>query len=361
MPEKKSIFIHSPDMGRFPYPPQCPFNTSRAGKARQTVDSMGLLNSSGNIEFAPAPANKETLAKLHTGKYLDALQQAGNGKFDYDMLAMGIGTGDCPAFAGVYDHGLWAAGATITAAHQILAGNAHIAFNPSGGLHHAHSSCASGFCYVNDVVLGCMTLAEAGKKVLYLDIDVHHGDGVQEAFYDRNDVMTISFHQSGQTLFPGTGFIDELGIGPGRGYSVNLPLPIGTYDEIYMDAFRQLVLPLIKAYQPDCLVIEIGTDALADDPLAQLMLSNNVYADIITELLKFNTPLLATGGGGYNFENTVRAWSLVWAAMCQNSDAQQKLRDKPSAPNDKTSQFAAAAVQKAIEMVKENIFPFHKL
>jgi len=348
-------------MERFVYPPQCPFNTSRAGKVRQTIDSMGLLDSTDNIELAPEPANRETLAKLHTEEYLDVLQRVSDGEFDYDMLSMGIGSGDCPAFDGVYDHGLWAVGATVTGARQILAGNAHIAFNPSGGLHHAHSACASGFCYVNDVVLGCMTLADAGKKVLYLDVDVHHGDGVQEAFYGRDDVMTISFHQSGRTLFPGTGFIDELGDGPGRGYSVNLPLPIGTYDEIYMDAFRQIALPLIDAYRPDCLVIEIGTDALADDPLAQLMLSNNVYADIIAELLKFDTPLLATGGGGYNFDNTVRAWSLSWAAMCQNGDAVQKLRSKPSAPNDKTSEFAAAAVQKAIEMVKENIFPFHNL
>jgi len=350
-------------MERFPYPPQCPFDTSCGSKVRQTIDSMGLLGSNNNIELAPEPATRKILAKLHTAEYLDMLQKAGTtGQFDYDMLAIGgIGTGDCPAFVGVYDHGLWAAGATVTGAKQILAGHTHIAFNPSGGLHHAHATYASGFCYVNDVVLGCMTLADAGKKVLYLDVDVHHGDGVQQAFYDRSDVMTISFHQSGRTLFPGTGFIDELGTGQGRGYSVNLPLPIGTYDEIYMDAFRRIVLPLIEAYQPDCLVIEIGTDALADDPLAQLMLSNNVYADIIADLLKFNTPLLATGGGGYNFENTVRAWSLSWAAMCQDSAAQQKLRDKPSAPNDKTSQFAATAVQKAIDMVKENIFPFHKL
>ena len=348
-------------MERFPYPPQCPFDTSRAGKVRQVIDSMGLLDSADNIELAPESASREILAKLHTEEYLDALQRTSDGEFDYGMLSMGIGSGDCPAFEGVYDHGLWAVGATVTAVREILAGNAQIAFNPSGGLHHAHSARASGFCYVNDVVLGCMRLADAGKKVLYLDVDVHHGDGVQEAFYERNDVMTISFHQSGRTLFPGTGFVDELGDGPGRGYSVNLPLPIGTYDEIYMDAFRQIALPLINAYRPDCLVIEIGTDALADDPLAQLMLSNNVYADIIAELLKFEAPLLATGGGGYNFDNTVRAWSLAWAAMCKNSTAEQKLRGKPSAPNDKTSEFATAAVEKAVEMVKENIFPFHNL
>ena len=161
-----------------------------------------------------------------------------------------------------------------------------------------------------------MVLAEQGKKVLYLDVDVHHGDGVAYAFYDRNDVMTISLHQNPRTLFPGTGFEDEIGTGKGRGYCVNIPLPIGTYDDAYMLAIKTVVLPLIRAFKPDVFVFELGADALAGDPLANLALTNNVYADIINHLLAFDKPILMTGGGGYNVENTVRAWALAWSVLC---------------------------------------------
>ncbi len=322
---------------------------------------MGLLSGADRKEVAPRPADRSVLEKFHTAQYLETLKRAGEGEFDYNMLGMGLGTGDCPVFEGVYDHGVWAAGATVTAAKEIIAGKAHIAFNPSGGLHHARQGKASGFCYVNDVVLGCMTLAEAGKKVLYLDVDVHHGDGVQEAFYDRNDVMTISFHQNGRTLFPGTGFPEDTGVGRGKGYSVNVPLPTGTYDEAYMKAFEVVVLPLIGAYNPDCFVMEIGADGLADDPLANLDLTNNVYADIIEELLKFDKPILAVGGGGYNIENTVRAWSLAWAVLCGDMDAAGRLRDKKRSEDKGRYGYVVSAVEDVIEEVKRNVFSYHGL
>ena len=124
---------------------------------------------------------------------------------------------------------------------------------------------------MNDVALACTVLAEAKKKVLYLDVDVHYGDGVANAFYDRNDVMTISFHESGRTLFPGTGFEDEIGTGAGKGYCVNVPMPVGTYDQAYMMAFKAVAIPLIKAFNPDVIVLQLGADGLAGDPLAHLV------------------------------------------------------------------------------------------
>ena len=175
---------------------------------------------------------------------------------------------------------------------------------------------AGGFCYVNDIVLGCMALAKAGKRVVFLDIDVHHSDGVQAAFYQRRDVMTISLHQDGRTLFPGTGSVEEIGEGDGRGFAVNVPLPIGTYDAAYLRAVRKVVLPLLHAYNPDVIVLEAGADTLANDPLANLSLTNNTMADVVGLLLAFGKPILATGGGGYNPDNTARAWALVWAALC---------------------------------------------
>ena len=193
------------------------------------------------VGFEPAP--RAVLEKFHTRRYLDALQNASLGGWDYDVLSMGIGTSDCPVFTGMYEHSVLAAGATLAGASALLEGRADAVFNPHGGFHHAFPERAAGFCYINDPALGCLALAESGKRVLYLDVDVHNGDGVAFAFKDRADVMTIDFHENPRILFPGTGFENEIGSGKGMGYSVNLPLPVGTYDEAYLGAFDEVALP----------------------------------------------------------------------------------------------------------------------
>lgn len=374
----QKAFIHCPELEQYPYPESCPFKTSRAGKVRQMLTSMGLLSGKDKIEVSPQKARLKDLLQFHSPEYLEAMRRANAGEFDMDMLHMNLGTGDCPVFRGMYDYASLAAGATITGAVLILEGKARIAFNPSGGYHHAFANRAGGFCYINDVVLGCMTLADAGKRVLFLDIDVHHSDGVQAAFYDRSDVMTISLHQDGRTLFPGSGYVDEIGTGEGRGYAVNLPMPIGTYDDIYLKAFHQVVTPLIHAYNPDVLVLEAGADTLAGDPLAGLSLTNNVFVDVINNLLAFGKPILAVGGGGYNVENTVRAWALIWTALCaeqmeydqtagmggvmlENMDwaGGAGLRDRVLIPSVQQRQSVDPVVNETIEQVKQLVFPIH--
>ena len=376
----KKIFIHSPELDAYPYPQSSPLKTHRAGRVREMLLSMGLLAGSDRLEVAPQKADRQTLLMYHTPAYLDALGRINIGQFDPEMLYMGLGTGDCPAFAGVYDYASWAAGATVTAAEWILQNKARIAFNPSGGYHHSFADRTGGFCYINDVVLGCETLARAGKRVVFVDIDVHHGDGVQAAFYDRSDVMTISTHQDGRTIFPGTGFMDEIGTGPGIGYSVNLPLPLGTYDEIYMKAFRAVVLPLLHAFGADVIVLEAGADTLAGDPLAGMAMTNNVMADVINLLLAFGKPILAVGGGGYNVENTVRAWALVWSALCgdqagddftagmggvmlESTDWQggTGLRDRILVPSQAQRDTVVPVIEQTIEQLKRLIFPLHGL
>jgi len=339
---------------------------------------MGLLLGNGRSEIPPEPAERVVLKKFHSARYLHTLKVAAEGHWDSEALRMGIGTSDCPVFEGLYDYAVLAVGATITAAKLILSGSADVAFNPSGGFHHAGPERASGFCYINDMALACIILAEAGKRVLYVDVDVHHGDGVAYAFYDRDDVMTISFHQNPRTLFPGTGFEDEIGTGKGKGYCVNVPLPIGTYDQAYMKAFEAIAPPLISAYRPDVIVFELGADALAGDPLAHLYLTNNVYADIIDSLLSFNKPILMTGGGGYNVENTVRAWALAWTVLCgADSDAQASLgaggvmlettdwqgglRDRELAVSGQQRSAVTVALKATIEAVKANVFGIHGL
>lgn len=376
----QKIFVHSAALEQYPYPDASPFKTDRAGRVRKMLLSMGLLGVEDRLESAPEKADRKTLLLYHTPAYLDALERVNQGEYEVDMLYMGLGTGDCPAFRGVYDYACWAAGATVTAAKLILEGKAAIAFNPSGGYHHAFPDRAGGFCYINDVVLACQTITQAGKRVIFVDIDVHHCDGVQAAFYNRRDVMTISTHQDGRTLFPGTGFVDEIGTSEGKGYSVNIPLPLGTYDEIYMKAFRSVVLPLLHKFDPDVIVLEAGADTLAQDPLAGLLMTNNSMADVINLLLAFGKPILAVGGGGYNVDNTVRAWSLVWSALCGDQAGDDftagmggvmletmdwhggaGLRDRILIPSLTQRQSVAPAVEKVIEEVRRQIFPLHGL
>jgi acetoin utilization protein AcuC len=373
---RNSIFIYSSELEKYHYPSEHPFNTVRAKRVRDTVSSMGLLSGTGRSEVAPVPAERVVLKKFHTARYLHALKKAAAGHVDTEALKMGIGSSDCPIFKGLYDYAVLAAGGTLTAAKMILAGQADIGFNPSGGYHHAGPELAAGFCYINDVALACIVLAENGKRVLYLDVDVHYGDGVANAFYERSDVMTISFHENPKTLFPGTGFENEIGKGEGKGYCVNVPLPVGTYDQAYMKAFEAIALPLIAAYNPDVIVLQLGADALAGDPLAHLQLTNNTYAEIINQLMGFSKPILATGGGGYNVENTVRAWALAWSVLCgadqgenmnqaiggvllESTEWQGGLRDRALAVTEQQRNAVEPAIEAVVQKIKTTIFPIH--
>lgn len=378
MASRKAAFIYSTELEKIGYPPGHPFNTTRPKRVREIVNSMGFLTGNKKREVAPKPAKRIILKKFHTARYLHALKTASEGHWNSEALDMGIGTQDCPVFPGVYDYAVLATGATLTAAELILSGSADVAFNPSGGFHHAHPELAAGFCYINDVALACMVFAERGKRVLYVDVDVHNGDGVAAAFYERSDVMTISLHQNPKTLFPGTGFEDDIGSGEGLGYCVNIPLPIGTYDQAYQSVFAEIVMPLIKAYDPDVFVFELGADALAGDPLANLYLTNNTYVEIIRALLSFDKPILMTGGGGYNIDNTVRAWALAWSVLCdedtaedmllglggvmlESTDWQGGLRDRDLAVTDQQRKVVEPAIEEVKQKIKETIFPIHGL
>ena len=375
---RQAAFIYSPEFEKYHYPSEHPFHTIRAKRVREIVSPMGLLSGSGGSEVAPEPAERVVLKKFHSARYLHALKSSARGRWSPEALEMGIGSPDCPIFKGLYEYSVLAAGGTLTAAKMILSGETELVFNPSGGYHHAGPELAAGFCYINDVALACIVLAEQAKRVLYLDVDVHHGDGVANAFYDRSDVLTISLHQNPKTLFPGTGFEHETGTGKGEGYCVNVPLPVGTYDQAYMMAFEAIALPLITAYNPDVIVFELGADALAGDPLANLNLTNNVYAEIINHLMSFNKPILATGGGGYNVDNTVRAWALAWSIFCgadqgedinhaiggvllESTEWQGGLRDRALAVSDSQRETVMPALEAAIEKIIANIFPIHGL
>jgi acetoin utilization protein AcuC len=376
--DRNVVFIYSEELEKYQYPPEHPFNTIRAKRTLEVIKSMGLLSGPNRSMVAPRPAERVVLKKFHTARYLHALKTASKGDWDTEALSMGIGTQDCPLFKGLYQYATLATGATLDGAEMLVSGRADVAFNPSGGYHHAGPEKAAGFCYINDVALACITLAEQNKKVLYLDVDVHNGDGVAEFFHDRSDVMTISLHQNPKTLFPGTGFESDIGTGPGEGYCVNVPLPVGTYDMAYMKAFKAIVPPLAGAFDPDIIVFELGADALAGDPLGNMHLTNNVYAEIIDHLLSYNKPILATGGGGYHVGNTVRAWALAWSVFCgadagedmdmavggvllESTEWQGGFRDRRLAVSQSQREAVLPSIDATIKKLKETVFPIHGL
>lgn len=376
MNPRRLAFLYTPEIEELSYPADCPFKTQRVGLTRQRLVSLGLLG--GAQEIAPRRALLSELERIHTPRYLEELQRAAAGELTVDGLHMGLGGPDTPVFKHLFTYGAWACGAALEAADLLLTNQADIAFSLLGGFHHAVAERAAGFCYLNDVALACDRLAAAGRRVAYVDVDAHHGDGVQAAFYRRDDVLTISLHESGKTLYPWGGFEDEIGEGPGLGFNVNVPLPAGTFDEAFLLAFDRVVVPLLGAFNPDCLVLELGMDALAGDPLTHLSLTNNAHAEVLQRLLEVHRPLLVAGGGGYHVANTVRGWALAWQTCSGEGDAPDYsiglggvmlgtsewaggLRDRelPVTPEQRAA--VEPALRASVEAVIRQVFPHHGL
>jgi acetoin utilization protein AcuC len=234
---------------------------------------------------------------------------------------MGIGPGDCPAFRGMHEASALVAGGSIEAMDRILAGEERHAFQPGGGLHHAGRARASGFCIYNDVALAVARARDAGHRVLYVDLDVHHGDGVQWLFWDDPQVLTLSIHETGQELFPGSGFLDETGGPDAPGSAINVPLDPGSGDRSWLHAVEAVVPAAAAAFRPTMLVTQHGCDSHAYDPLAHLRVTTAAYAQasaLLDDLAHRHTDgrWFATGGGGYDAYRVVpRSWSLVWLAQ----------------------------------------------
>jgi acetoin utilization protein AcuC len=280
-------------------------------------------------------ASREEIERYHLPAYLDALESAETLSF-VDLARWGVGPGDNPVFPGLWTSCLSIAGGSLEAVRWLLeglaAGEVRRAFHPGGGLHHAQRDRASGFCYVNDPVLAILEIRAAGYRVCYVDVDAHHGDGVQEAFYEEPAVLTVSIHQDGRTIFPGTGFPNEVGRGAGLGYAVNVPVLPGSADDEY-DYFREQILdPLWDAYRPDVLVTEIGVDSLRDDPLTVLNWTLSGLDRFLIWASEKATPWLAVGGGGYRRWNAIRGWALVWARMLGTTLPSRRPSGGPEGP-----------------------------
>ncbi len=370
----KNAFIYSDAYFDFDYGPTHPLKIIRLKLTYELIRAYGLLKLP-SVQFIPTmKADEQDLARFHSQEYLDALKQASDSRLHGSSISHGLGPGDNPVFPGLFDWSLWATGATLQAADFVSEGKGEVAFNIAGGLHHAHESRASGFCYVNDPVIGILRLLEQGKRVLYLDIDAHHGDGVQKAFYHTNQVMTISFHESGATLFPGSGFETEIGEGAGEGYSVNVPFPPYTGDEMYCWAFEEVVPPLIHGFMPDVVVTELGVDTFYSDPLTNLHLTIKGYEKILRRIKTLCKHWVALGGGGYDISNVARAWTLAWAIMngveleeelpesylakaAKVGLRDRRLREEPEPPASEYRRDMEEEVKRVVAYIKETIFP----
>jgi acetoin utilization protein AcuC len=311
----KTGLIHAEAYRAFDYGPEHPLRMERLGLTYGLMDALGLTRLPGTRVLAPAPASDAALGGFHTPGYLRVLQAADAGHDVPGAARHGLGPGDNPIWPGCYRASALACGGSIQAAELVAAGTVTRAFAFAGGLHHAMPDRASGFCYLNDAVLAIQALRAHGLRVLYIDIDAHHGDGVQAAFYDQAEVLTLSIHERGDRLFPGTGSVDEFGIGAGRGYAVNLPLNPYTDDDVYLEAFDAVVPRVAAAFRPDVVVAQLGIDSHRTDPLTHLALTVNGFAEAVRRIVALAPRLVALGGGGYDLGNVARAWTIAWAVM----------------------------------------------
>lgn len=267
--------------------------------------------------FRPPRASFDDITKFHTDEYINFLRTVTPGNIaefaGSKLQKFNVGD-DCPVFDGLYEYCQISAGASIAAAVKINHGDADYAINWAGGLHHAKKVEASGFCYVNDIVLAILELLKYHARVLYIDIDVHHGDGVEEAFYTTDRVMTVSFHKFGE-FFPGTGDIRDVGLGSGRYYSVNVPLRDGINDESYASVFEPVIAHVIQFFRPSAVVLQCGSDSLAGDRLGCFNLSSHGHAKCVEYVKSFGLPTIFLGGGGYTIRNVARCWTYETAVI----------------------------------------------
>lgn len=261
--------------------------------------------------YSTRPASPQELAQFHTEDYLDFLYRVtpeNAAQFSNVLTRFNIGD-DCPIFSGMWDFSTFYAGASLDAAKKLITGQSNIAINWSGGLHHAKKSEASGFCYVNDIVLSILELLRFNPRVLYIDIDVHHGDGVEQAFFSTDRVMTLSFHKYDKdNFFPGTGSSSDIGGGRGKHYSLNVPLRDGIDDDSYIRLFKSIVEPVITTYSPTSIVLQCGADSLGCDRLGCFNLNISAHGACVAFVKSFGLPLLLLGGGGYTPRNVSRVW-----------------------------------------------------
>ncbi|MBI0583694.1 MAG: acetoin utilization protein AcuC [Methanomassiliicoccus sp.] len=313
-----AAFLYNDDFMLYQFGPRHPFQPVREKMAMDALLSLGSLDGSSGKVVVPASVDMEQLYSVHPREFVADVERT--------CLASGmLDQGDTPGNPGLFTGALSAVGASVRGVQGIMTGEFEHAFNPAGGLHHAHPTSVSGFCVFNDIAVAVRYLQrEHGlERIAVVDTDGHHGDGTESIFY-RESVLTISLHRFGRGFFPGSGSMEDRGEDEGRGYNINLPLPAGTDDNLYLQAYRAIAVPALRAYQPEIIIHQFGVDGHYRDPLVGLGLTTRGYAELsrITHGIAHETcdgRYMVVGGGGYNIDATSRSWAIMFAGLSGRS------------------------------------------
>jgi len=314
-----AALVYSDEYTRFDYGRGHPLRLFRLQLTVDLMKDYGLLDPPVEITNPPL-ASEETITTFHTPDYLQALKEAEENAIPKPLY--NLGNADNPIFPGMYTLSRMVVGGTVVGIREAIKGKR--VFHIGGGMHHARSNGASGFCYLNDIVVALKEAEEQGLRVLYIDIDAHHCDSVQDAFYSSRNILVVSFHQYGPNFYPGTGAETELGEGEGHGYNLNIPLNSYTEDEAFWWAYNQIVPYVMDSFKPDLLFTQLGADSHKDDPLTSLFLTTGSYQRIADDLAsRWQGPWMAVGGGGYDIVNVARIWTIFWASILNREIPQE--------------------------------------
>jgi acetoin utilization protein AcuC len=352
-------FIYHPDYLKYQFGPTHPFKPIREKYTLDLIRKLDIFSEKAKY-YEPQPATDEDLLTVHSMKYVQFVKKMCENGHGY------LDDGDTPAVRGLYEGALSVVGGSLLGAKLIMDGNVNHAFNPGGGLHHAKREAASGFCVFNDIAIATRFLQKnyGLRRIAIIDIDGHHGNGTQDIFYDE-PLLKISFQRIG--IFPGTGYVDEIGVGEGKGYSVNIPLPIGTDDNSFLYAFDAVVPKLIENYRPQIIISQFGVDGHYEDPLVGLALTTKTYEAVGRKIHALahkysNGKLLVLGGGGYNIYNTARCWAIMFITISEalpekSKEAYLQLFDQ----EEPVSHEVNDEVKETVEDIRKKIFVLHGL
>lgn len=318
---RDAVFIYSDEQLGYSFSETHPFNQQRIVLTVDLLKKYGALTDADII--APRIATDDELRLAHDAKFIEVVKQASKGEITETVGQMyGIGTEDTPIFPNMHEASAMLVGGTLTAVDEVMSGRARHALNLGGGLHHGFKGRASGFCVYNDSSVAIKYLQEKyNARVLYIDTDAHHGDGVQWCFYEDPEVCTLSIHETGRYLFPGTGNITERGNGKGYGTSFNFPIDAFTEDDSFLDVYRTAITEVVEYFKPDVILTQNGADAHYFDPLTHLYGTMKIFEEIPRIAREIANEYcegrwIAVGGGGYDIWRVVpRAWANLWIAM----------------------------------------------
>ncbi len=355
-----------------------PLQQKRLMMVHRRLEVLGAFSSADSHLIKPTPATRAELLRVHSPEYLNALRRLSDGESVPNKKNFGFGTLDNPPFPGMWESTLLYAGGSLNCARLMRYEGFDAAFNVSGGLHHAQRDRAAGFCTVADVALVAYYLLDSGaKRVACVDIDAHHGDGTQAFFYNDPRVLTLSVHETPETLYPRvTGYAEESGAGAGVGFNANLPLAPGSGDAVYAQAFGAAFLPLLTAFDPEYILLQVGADAHFADPLTHLGLTSRGWLSLAQSVIALGKPVIALGGGGYNLDTVARLWTLLYGVLSEQafpdsmhdtsgpSDAECDavfreiyVKRRGTTRGVSTEDYAC----RSIEIVRQQVFPVHGL